>query len=178
MASDLAGACVSCVRAGRRTGRAAPFPISGVQVDQDSVVSLIKDLSAKLSAVAEEFGNRADRMNEAGRPAAAPPSDTARRLIEERRLRRRFMSADLFHEPAWDMLLALYLAQHEGRVMNVKTLVAAADAPVTTSQRWIDHLGKLGLVTRVVDPIDRRRIEVSLSESGLKALEGYLAAVG
>ena len=62
--------------------------------------------------------------------------------------------------------------------MNVKTLVSAADAPVTTSQRWIDHLAKLGLVTRVVDPTDRRRIEVTLSQTGLEAIDGYLKAIG
>lgn len=75
------------------------------------------------------------------------------------------------------MLLALYVADHERRIMNVKTLVGSADAPVTTSQRWIDHLAKLGLIDRVTDPIDRRRIEVSLSDSGRKAIEGYLAAI-
>ena len=144
-------------------------------MDQDSVVALIKDLSAKLSAVAEEFGSRAKEVQAEG--GAASPTATARRLLGERSMRRRFVSEDLFHEPAWDMLLALYLAHHENRVMNVKTLVAATQAPVTTSQRWIDHLGKLGLITRVVDPADRRRLEVSLSETGLQAMEAYLAAI-
>lgn len=148
-------------------------------MDQDSVVSLIKDLSARLSAIAEEFASRADRMDAAAQDGpTASPTATARRLIEERRARRRFLAEDLFHEPAWDMLLALYLAHREQRVVNVKTLVAAADAPVTTSQRWIDHLGKLGLVERVTDPVDRRRIEVSLSEAGRRALEDYLTAIG
>ena len=147
----------------------------GTKLDQNSVASQLKDLSARLSAVAEEFAGGGGNVKRAD--DAAPPVAVARRLIEERRLRRRFVSEDLFHEPAWDMLLALHVAHHEGRVVNVKTLVAAADAPVTTSQRWIDHLGKLGLVTRVVDPADRRRIEVSLSEVGLNALEEYLAAI-
>ena len=61
--------------------------------------------------------------------------------------------------------------------MNVKTLVASADAPVTTSQRWIDHLAKLRLVDRITDPADRRRIEVSLSLLGAEAIEGYLSAL-
>lgn len=147
---------------------------------QDSVVLLIKDLTAKLAAVAEEFAGRAEQVEPAaagtGLPAA--PAARAAALIEQRRLRRGFLPEELFHEPAWDMLLALFVAHHEGRVVNVKTLVASADAPVTTSQRWIDHLAKLGLVDRVVDPLDRRRIEVSLSEAGLRALERYLAALG
>jgi DNA-binding MarR family transcriptional regulator len=148
------------------------------QVGQDPVVALVKDLTAKLSAVAAEFASRADQVP--GTEPVAYQQDTvalARRLIAERQMRRRFLPADLFHEPAWDMMLALYVARAEDRVMNVKTLVASADAPVTTSQRWIDHLAKLRLVDRITDPADRRRIEVSLSLSGAEAIEGYLSAL-
>jgi DNA-binding MarR family transcriptional regulator len=148
----------------------------------ESVVALIKDFTAKLSAVAEEFSGRADQVQHPDTVQAsvrddAAKLDLARVLLDQRRLRRDFLPDELFHEPAWDMLLALYLAWHEGRTMNVKTLVGASDVPVTTSQRWIDHLAKLNLVTRVVDPADRRRIEVSLSQDGLQAIEGYLGAL-
>nr|WP_233150954.1 hypothetical protein [Sphingomonas sp. BT553] len=141
---------------------------------------MIKDLTAKLSAVAEEFSGRVDRVeaDDPAAPAVAVPDNLSRvkRLIAERRSRRRFLPAELFHEPAWDMLLALYVANEESQAMNVKSLVACADAPVTTSQRWIEHLAKLRLVTRVVDTVDRRRVEVSLSQTGIEAIEAYLAA--
>ncbi|KQU52997.1 hypothetical protein ASG67_09060 [Sphingomonas sp. Leaf339] len=149
-------------------------------MNEEVVVSLIKDLTAKLSAVAEEFSGRVDRAetNEPSAPAPAAPDNLShvKRLIAERRSRRRFLPAELFHEPAWDMLLALYVANEESQTMNVKGLVACADAPVTTSQRWIEHLAKLRLVTRVVDTVDRRRVEVSLSQTGIEAIEAYLAA--
>ena len=146
----------------------------------ETVVALIKDLTAKLSAVAEEFTGRAEQV---ARPAddttPSQPSrlSLVRSLLDQRRRRRDHLPEELFHEPAWDMLLSLYLAWHEARTMNVKTLVSTSDAPVTTSQRWIDHLAKLGLVTRVVDPIDRRRIEVTLSSNGLQAIDSYLDAL-
>lgn len=147
----------------------------------ETVVALIRDLTAKLSAVAEEFTGRAERVT--GDAEARPTRDQADRLalvrllLAQRRRRRDFLPEELFHEPAWDMLLSLYLAWHEGQTMNVKTLVGTSDAPVTTSQRWIDHLAKLNLVTRVVDPADRRRIEVTLSGSGLQAIDDYLTAL-
>lgn len=141
----------------------------------ESVVALIKDLTARLAAAASGID---DRIGQEAPPAATTtPLHRARALIEQRRLRRRFLPEELFHEPAWDMLLALYVALHDQRVMNVKTLVSSADAPVTTSQRWIEHLAKLGLVRRVVDPVDRRRIEVSLSDDGRRAIEAYLVAI-
>jgi len=141
----------------------------------ESVVALIKDLTAKLAVVANGIDERIG--HEAPPASTATPLNRARALIEQRRLRRRFLPEELFHEPAWDMLLALYVASHDHRVMNVKTLVSSADAPVTTSQRWIEHLAKLGLVRRMVDPIDRRRIEVSLSDDGRRAIEAYLVAI-
>ena len=141
----------------------------------ESVVALIKDLTAKLAVVANGIDERIG--HEAPPASTATPLNRARALIEQRRLRRRFLPEELFHEPAWDMLLALYVASHDHRVMNVKTLVSSADAPVTTSQRWIEHLHKLKLIDRVTDPTDRRRVEISLSYTGDQQMKAYLRAL-
>ena len=156
-------------------------------MEQETVIALIRDLTSRLSAVATEFGDRAERavIAETGVAEATPPASggkashrtVAERLIAERRARRSFFAPDLFHEPAWDMLLALFIANEDGRILNVKALVASSDAPVTTSQRWIDHLHKLRLIDRFGDPDDRRRVEISLSDAGLTAIKRYLDAV-
>jgi len=150
----------------------------------ETVAALVGDLVGRLSAIAEEFGARAAALAAAS-PIAEPAPDAeaalvrrARTLMEQRRARARFLPAELFHEPAWDMLLALFVAQAERRTINVKTLVSYADAPATTSQRWIDHLHKLGLIERITDVIDRRRIEVQLSEIGEDAIRRFLVAIG
>jgi len=98
-------------------------------------------------------------------------------VLAERRLRRRFLPSELFHEPAWDMMLALFVSRDERQPMNIKALVSMSDAPVTTSQRWIEHLHKLRLIDRVIDPTDRRRVEISLSYDGEQAMRGYLRAL-
>ena len=146
----------------------------------ESVVDLIKDLTAKLSAVAEEFNGRV--AHAAAEPAGADPSDAdlvarAELILAERRQRRHFLPAELFHEPAWDMLLALFVSRDERQPMNIKALVSMSDAPVTTSQRWIEHLHKLKLIDRVIDPADRRRVEISLSYGGDQAMRSYLRAL-
>jgi len=99
-------------------------------------------------------------------------------LLAQRMARFDHFPAELFHEPAWDMLLALFVAHEERRTLNVKALVGTAHTPVTTSQRWIDHLHKLKLVDRVIDPHDRRRMEVSLSDTGQTAVRAYLRRLG
>ena len=149
----------------------------------ESVVGLIKDLGSRLAAMSEEFTERASRVVDEHQddPAAAISEQMlvtqARDLLAQRKMRRRFLPAELFHEPAWDMLIALFIAHNDTRPTNVKALVAMADAPVTTSQRWIEHLHKLKLIDRVNDPADRRRIEISLSHSGYEAITAYLTAI-
>lgn len=152
-------------------------------VADESIVGLVKDLTTKLSAIAVEFGDRADRFAGGAAPAGstrerASPVAVARTLLAQRQSRLDFFPAELFHEPAWDMLLALYVADEERQTMNVKTLVATTSAPVTTSQRWIDHLHKLKLIDRIIDPVDRRRVEISLSDTGQRAVIAYLERVG
>lgn len=149
---------------------------------EEAVVRLVRDLTGRLSAIAEEFGTRADelvRTHPDGNDDAAARDlvAIAELLLDQRARRAEHLPADLFHEPAWDMLLALFIAQERRQTMNVKSLVACASAPVTTSQRWIDHLHKLRLIERVTDPEDRRRIEVSLSEAGTRSMCDYLRTV-
>lgn len=149
----------------------------------ESITGLVKDLTTRLSAIAVEFGTRADQLADepdVGMPGGAAPDarELAKQLLAQRMARFDHFPAELFHEPAWDMLLALFVAHEERRTMNVKTLVASAHAPVTTSQRWIDHLHKLKLIDRVIDPVDRRRIEISLSDSGYTAVTAYLRRMG
>ena len=152
-------------------------------MEDESVADLIKDLGSRLAAVSEEFTARASRVvdRRAG-DATSPISEEllvarAKEILAHRKLRRRFLPGELFHEPAWDMLVALFVSHRDHRPTNVKALVAMADAPVTTSQRWIEHLHKLKLIDRVIDPTDRRRIEVSLSHVGDQAMKSYLRAL-
>jgi DNA-binding MarR family transcriptional regulator len=98
-------------------------------------------------------------------------------MLADRRMRRKFLPSGLFHEPAWDMLLALFVSRDDRLPMNIKALVSMSDAPVTTSQRWIEHLHKLKLIDRVIDPTDRRRATLSLSHAGDQQMRSYLRAL-
>jgi DNA-binding MarR family transcriptional regulator len=156
-------------------------------VPHESIAGLVKDLTTQLSAIAVEFGTRADRLADTtgggtgeAQAVVTPLNgrELAKQLLAQRQARFDHFPAELFHEPAWDMLLALFVAHEERRTMNVKTLVGSAHAPVTTSQRWIDHLHKLKLIDRVIDPVDRRRMEISLSDAGYAAITAYLRRMG
>jgi DNA-binding MarR family transcriptional regulator len=153
-------------------------------MDAGSLSDLVRDFTAKLSKVAKEFSERAEDLagplatpKEEGEPQSTPQLALVRQLMEQRRLRHKFLPDELFHEPAWDMLLALYVSCHEGNMINVKHLVSCTPVPATTAQRWIDHMAKLGLIARSVDMDDKRRIEVKLSDAGLQMIDQYLILI-
>ena len=144
-----------------------------------SIESPLNHIVQRLREAAEDLGKLATTT--AATPCepeiAQPLASLAAAEVRRRQSRKRFLPADLFREPGWDMLLAIYIADRAGSPMNVKALVSMVDAPATTSQRWIEHLDRLGLISRATDPLDRRRIEVSLTEAGQAALETCLRAI-
>jgi DNA-binding MarR family transcriptional regulator len=100
-----------------------------------------------------------------------------RSIIRARALRREIFNPDLFADPAWDMLLELYALTCEGGRISVSKLSFAAEVPATTALRWIDKLDAEGLVVRFEDPLDARRIWISLSDSGYSAMECFVERV-
>ncbi|MFZ4690268.1 MAG: winged helix DNA-binding protein [Polymorphobacter sp.] len=106
------------------------------------------------------------------------PVDAAlvRRLLRVRRDRDRYFPADIFADPAWDMLLDLIAAQLEGRQLPVSSLCIAADVPTTTALRWVRSLTEAGIFERSVDPADARRSHVRLSDTAATAMLAWLRA--
>lgn len=120
----------------------------------------------------------------AGKAQAAPASqdhpiwvELARQTYEDRRRRAKiFHSEDLFGEPAWDILLDLFIAAKERRRVSVTSACIGSAVPSTTALRWITILEKNGLLVREADPGDARRVYVKLSASGYAAMLEYFAS--
>lgn len=99
---------------------------------------------------------------------------TIRSIIRARRLRESYFPASLFADPAWDMLLDLMAARLEGTPVAVSSLCIASAVPATTALRWIRTLTDRGLLVRVADPRDGRRVFIDLSEQTARTLADYL----
>lgn len=98
------------------------------------------------------------------RPADAPPDavEVARRIYRLRRMRDQAFGPGLFGEPAWDLLLDLYIAASEPRPVSVIAASIAASAS-TDDLRWLDLLEEHGLVDRVHAGREANRAIVTLS---------------
>jgi len=97
-----------------------------------------------------------------------------RRIIRLRRDRERYFPAEIFADPAWDMLLDLVAARMEGRQVAVSSLCIAACVPTTTALRWIRSLSEVGVFERSTDPSDARRTWISLSPSAADGMMAWL----
>jgi DNA-binding MarR family transcriptional regulator len=141
----------------------------------------------KLAELGEEVARIAralTAMAAEGAPGTPPAAiadpaeevDFLRRHIRLRRLRDQYFDAGLFADPGWDILLDLRLAAIEGRRVSVSSLCIAAAVPPTTGLRWIASMTRQGLLVRIADPEDGRRVHVALGVEADAAMARYVAA--
>lgn len=100
----------------------------------------------------------------------------AQDLYRERQRRREIFGDDLFGEPAWDLLLDLYIAEKTGTRTSVTAACLGANVPGTTALRYLQQLEERGLVLREGDRRDARRVFVRLSEAGYARMTDYFWA--
>ena len=133
-----------------------------------------------LNALAEGLNQTAHRLREAavappdGRPS---PANFARQILAARGRITNFVDADLFADPARDILLDLFVAGEEGRRISISSCCIAAAVPPTTALRWIGMLKKRELIREMVDPADGRRKWLSLTPEVHVAMRDYVNAV-
>jgi DNA-binding MarR family transcriptional regulator len=95
----------------------------------------------------------------------------ARRILEERDCRTRHLPAEIFGEPAWDILLTLFISD---RALMGKEVHQAGRVPVTTAIRWVAYLEQEKLIEKTMHTTDSRRIQVRLTPRGEDAVVATL----
>lgn len=97
------------------------------------------------------------------------------KVLKIRRERSALFGPGLFGEPAWDMLLELYLAELRYVRMSISGLCRLIDVPSTTALRWIAKLESAELVVKQGDPRDARKSWLKLTELGFARLDSVIA---
>jgi len=97
-------------------------------------------------------------------------------LLEYKRRERRkkYFYSELFGEPAWDMLLELFVAKADGIRVSATSICIASQAPMTTALRWLEILGSRGLIVKQADMLDGRRTLIELSDDGFRIMQSHL----
>ncbi len=99
-------------------------------------------------------------------PSADVRIDICKRMVAMRKIVGVSLGYSLCPNPVWDMLLDLYLADHDHRAVFMLSLCGAANIPSSTAQRKIVEMEKAGWLRRESRNTDRRCIEVKLTPDG------------
>lgn len=157
-------------------------------VASDASADRLRQLSEEVSRIASTLARLSTAS--AGPPMSpatmAPPradvpnvsAEALRAMIRARRLRSSFLPADLFADPAWDMLLDLLQAEIVQHRVPVSSLCIAAAVPATTALRWIKSMTDRGLLVRRDDPHDGRRVFIEMAPETSAGLRRYFQEVG
>ena len=168
------------------------------QEDRTALVRLsqqVEQIARQLEGLSERSkgGEAQDRVVKDAKPAfrgfvsnktaeplvrpSLPDPRVVRAIIRRRRARARFFEAELFADPAWDILLDLTAADAERARVSVTSLCIASGVPATTALRWIGQMTEAGLLMRVEDTTDKRRVFISLTDKARNAMARYFADV-
>ena len=117
-----------------------------------------------------------------GGGASVAGSPAQRKILHERAsqirfsrdLRRSLFNPNIFGEPAWDILLALYVIDRDQRRLSTRQVSTLAGHALTTALRWLDYLEEQDLIERGANPFDQRVVYVELSAKGRAAMDDYL----
>lgn len=132
----------------------------------------VADLSDKLVAL-RQIEEPADRQVD-----KSVAVGVAKRLYRLRRMRDRYFEAGIFGEPAWDILLSLYIARAEKRPVSTTDACLDAAVPTTTALRWLTKLEKEGHVRRHPAEDDDRVVLIEVTEGTFDRLSKFFMAIG
>ncbi len=114
--------------------------------------------------------------------AAQDEEDDARALRNaEAVLRRRILRkqlighAELFGEPAWDMLIDLFIHECRGEQLSMSSLCATAGIPTSSAMKLAQRLCEAGVLERTPDLFDGRRTLMKIAPEVAHRLRAYFA---
>jgi DNA repair protein RadC len=93
-----------------------------------------------------------------------------------RLLRQQLLGApELFGDPAWEMLVDLFIHACEGKDLSITALCVPVKLPLSSALRLVQKLADAGIVQRIRDPVDGRRTIVRLEPAIVHRLRAYFA---
>ncbi|MFU7528886.1 MarR family transcriptional regulator [Qipengyuania sp. ASV99] len=147
-------------------------------IDQDGNAAVRRAIDESRASLATGPESSGAATIEDSRRERALKAEAAREIYTQRRRRAvLFGNPDLFGEPAWDILLDLYIAEVEGKAVSVSSACIGSAAPPTTGLRWLGVLAENNLILREHDPEDQRRVLVRLTDSGLAAMDQFFSGI-
>jgi DNA-binding MarR family transcriptional regulator len=101
--------------------------------------------------------------------------ELARDILAARRRRAEAFNPAMFGEPAWELLLTLFVMDREGPRLTIGRLAQVAGTKPTTAIRWLDYLEGQMFIEREAHPNDSRTAFIRLTDKAREAISLYLS---
>lgn len=138
----------------------------------DAAQALLDEI--RITSGCESF--RSPHANTAQRVEAALA--TAERAYRDRQKRTEFVGdKEIFGEPAWDMLLDLFIRQTKEEEISVKSACINSEAPAPTALRWLNVLAQHELISLHPDATDSQKHLITLTATGYEGMLRYLESI-
>ena len=102
-------------------------------------------------------------------------STLAGAIYRMRQHRQSYFDSALFAEPAWDMMLDLFINKVRGARVSTTSLCLAAGVPHATGIRWIRTLREHGLLRRYRATDDARLMLIEITPKGYQLMRRCLS---
>lgn len=112
-------------------------------------------------------------------PCSPSPAilELAKAAYQERRHRNDYFGDRRFAEPAWDILLDLFVRMAERRETTVSSSCIAASVPSTNGLRQINSLVREGFARRYPNPTDSRSALLELTPAAVAMMTAYFQRI-
>ena len=193
------GSICQVLGAGRTTAR-NPMRFVGLNFDLDDAAMTAEQISRDMSrymmnfAAEQPLGATPANENESRpwrtwsperrvcRPSLESTQKTlvrrAQATIDRRELRKIFLNPTIFGEPAFDLLLALYVSS-TSPIISASELGGVVGLSPSSTMRWLKFLVSEGLVLTAEEEIDDPdTMAVALTDRGRTSLDDYFKAAG
>ena len=138
--------------------------------EHDDLCGLIADLTARVAQLEGEAAGV-----KAARAGVEKLATIATSMFRARIHRANQFNPVLFGEPAWDMLLDLFIQKVAGRRVSSTSLCLGANVPYATGARYIERLEGEGLVLRFTPPDDKRLVLIDYTPDGFHRMRDYIS---
>jgi len=141
------------------------------------MATIISEAAVEFGCSTSDVVAMVERALKQGHPdvqARRSPVATVKEWRRARLRRNAAMDTTIFRDPAWDMLLDLYCAEHDGKRLTVSQLGYGSGVAIATAIRHIDRMVEADLVERREDTTDQRCTIVSLTPDARSKFERFL----
>jgi DNA-binding MarR family transcriptional regulator len=98
----------------------------------------------------------------------------AERIYRSRRDRERLFDNNIFADPAWDLLLDLFVRSERREQVSISSACHAASVPEATALRYLKVLTEKNYVERVSHPNDKRSTTLKMTVFGRSLMIEWL----